>query len=356
MLGLGTVALMGLPEWLRPGIPRGPIEGVVVDERGFGIAGAALFLFETEGSRLAEETRSDPRGRFAFQQRPHFFDVYARPPEESGRVGAWALSRSRSTPEVALVLRTGRVLTVRAVDERGRALPGAEVRAYDRRGEAVVSRAFTDRDGRSSLLAAAQTHLAVFDPDTGLARWRLDLGVPEEGGYHSVQIPEARSLSGRVRDRDGPLEGIVVITSEEGAGAGWNGFALSDAEGNVTLPVTSRPTLVRALDPDLAHLPVSRRLEAGARDLGEIVMDTGEPLAVHTARGGSDLVARVWAWCPACATWSWGRWTDELGMLSLRVSSRFALFAEPLDPIYGPLEAWDLEYDEPYLELRGPDG
>jgi hypothetical protein len=354
LLGVLIVALVGVPGLWRTRAPEGVIRGVVVDGRGFGIADAAVFLFSEEDLQLIEETRTDAEGDFDFQLTAERPRVLVRPPQASELLSSWGPSAEEAGGTLAFVLRPARPVDVTVRDEAGRPVVGAEVRVYEHRLEAaVVSLAETDVRGRATVTAPAQADLAVFAPGAPrLARWRFDVSIPEAGAELTFSLPAARTVRGHVTDGSQPLEGIVVVAWEEGIEGGWNGCATSDRDGRFELPFTAGPLVVRALDPGLTFLPAKLRLATEPEEPLELALARGSAQVVRTARAGLPLVARVWSWSPEAEAWGWGARTTSSGRATLPVSARFAIHADPLDPAYAPLEAWDVPFEGSTLRLE----
>lgn len=353
LVALLALALMGVPYFVGTDEDSGAVRGVVVDARGFGIADAAVFLFSEERKQLVEETRSEAGGDFAFQLEPERPRVFVRPPAGKGLLPAWGPSSEDVAGLQAFVLRPARRIEVEVVDPAGAPVPGAEVRVYEHRDEAaVIALAVTDSEGRAVLSAPAVADVAAFAPGSGLARWRFEHAVPEEGDALRFTLPPATRVAGVVRDEAGPLAGIWLVAWEEGLEDGFNGFATSDRDGRFELPFGAAPTLVRALDPAGAHLTTRARFEAPPTAPLSLALERGAPLVVRLERKGLPISARVWSWSPANETWSSATRTSALGRAIVPVAARFGVRAEPLDPAYATLEAWDVEYDGSTLRLE----
>jgi hypothetical protein len=350
-----AVSLAGVPFFLHThAIPA--LHGVVVDGRGFGVSEASVFLFSEDEMRLVEETTSDEDGDFDFLLGVESGRVLVRPRAESGFLPAWSPANAGRAGRLPFVLRPARTLAVDVRDERGAPVPQAEVRVYEVRSEpAVVALARTDAEGHAVLLAPERAHVAAFAP-TGphLARWRFDADIASEGARLELVLPPARTVSGIVRGASGPLAGIVLVSWEEGLAEGWNGFTRSDEEGRFELPCSAAPTLVRALDPAGAHLPARLRVAERGDELVELTLERGTPLVVQTTRGGLPLESLVWSWSPQAEAWSWGVRSSASGRATVPVAKRFSIRAEPLDPAFAPLDAWDVAYEVGTLRLEAP--
>lgn len=353
LVALLALALMGVPYFVGTRGGPGAVRGVVVDARGFGIADAAVFLFSEERLQLLEETRSEPGGDFAFQFDPERPRVFVRPPAGSGLLPSWGPPAEEAMGLQTFVLRPARRLEVTVSDPLGKPVPGAEVRVYEHRSEAaVIALARTDSAGRAELVAPALADVAAFAPDGGLARWHLDHAVPVEGDVLGFTLPPSTRVGGVVHDDAGPLAGIWLVASEEGQEGGWNGFVTSDSEGRFELPFGAAPTRVRALDPSGAHLPIQTRWEVPPTAPLSLTLERGAVQVVRLERKGLPIAARVWSWSPTTGTWSSAARTSVLGRATVPVGARFGVRAEPLDPAYAPLEAWDVEYDGSTLRLE----
>ena len=353
-VALLALSLAGLPMFLRGDEASGSVRGVVLDGRGFGVADAAVFLFDEGRLQLREETRTTSAGDFAFHLGTARARVFVRPPESSRLLPAWGPPEEDAPERLALVLRAARRLTVEVRDLDGSPVDGAEVRVYERRAEAVaLVLAETDRRGRAALVAPALADVAVFAPDEPhLARWRFDCAVPEEGAELSFTLPPAVRVRGRILGDSGALAGIAVVAWEADREDGWNGFALSDPEGDFALPITSAPTVVRAFDPSGKYLSARASCESPPDAPLALHMIRGSSLSVQVVRDGAVLPSRVWSWTPDSAAWSVGVLTDPTGRADVPVGARFGVHAEPLDPAYVPLEVWDVPFEEERLKLE----
>lgn len=355
LLGVFALALSlaGVP-FLLGSPDTGALRGVAVDSRGFGVAGASVFLFQEQELRMLEETRTDDDGDFEFLQATTGTRVFVRPEPGSGLLPAWSPSEAEGETRLALVLHPARALEVHVRDPQGAPIPLAEVRVYTQRTETVVlATARTDARGSAHLPAPAQAHVAVLAPrEPRLMRWRFDLAIPEAGLELEFSMPSGESLGGVVRGPEGPLANIVLVSWEEGSLDGWNGFARSDERGCFTLPRTPGPTLVRAQDPSGAHLPARVRATTVGEEGLEIHLEAGAPQIVRTTRNGLPLEAFVWSWSPEAEVWSWGARSSPAGRATVPVGERFSIRAEPLDPAFGPMEAWDVPYRTETLRLE----
>jgi hypothetical protein len=356
-----ALALVGLPVYLASRA-AGPASGLVIDERGYGVAGAAVFLFSETRAQLVEETRTGAAGEFRLHLDVPDARVLVEPPAGSGLVPAWGPARDGGTDRVgaastrqAFVLGRGTPLDVEVRDAHGRGLIGAEVRVLDERGApAVVALATTDGHGRARLLAPARASVGVLGPPpVRLARWRHDIDVRAEEGVVAFTLPPAELVTGRVTDAGGAgLAGIVVVSAEIDAPTPsptwptWNGFALSDAAGAFRVPRTTAPTELVALDPHGIHLPQRLELDGPSAPAPTIVLAPGARLEVLVRRAGEPLDARVWSWSPAAGLWGWGARSGTSGSVRLPVSSPYGLRADPLAPARSPLEVWDVPFEE----------
>ncbi|NOT30766.1 MAG: hypothetical protein HOP15_10010, partial [Planctomycetes bacterium] len=298
---------------------------------------------------------SEEDGDFAFQLEAARPRLFVRPSAESGLLPAWGLPAEDAAGSQAFVLRRARRLAVEVRDLAGAPVVAAEVRVYERRGEAaVIALGETDRDGRAVLLAPALADVAVIAPGNArLARWHFDCSIPAEGSTLAFTLPPATSVSGQVLGAAGPLEGIVLVAREDGLEGGWNGFALSDAEGHFALPFTAAASTLSAYDPAAEYLPGRLRFDSTrASPALALELERGAPLVVRVSRQGLPLGARVWSWCPTSASWSAGARTGPSGRAKVPVGARFGVHAEPLDPAYASLEVWDVPHETGTLQLE----
>jgi protocatechuate 3,4-dioxygenase beta subunit len=366
MLGLGTVSLMGIPGFGGDDPPSGAIAGVVADEAGEPVADATVALFDAADLRLVELTHTDAEGRFAFQQSPWTFHVFARPGGDpasaTGRLGAWLLERERGLAwQLELTLPRGAAVTVRARDEDGRPVAGAEVRAYETRagGPAVVARAQTDADGVAEVLCPETAHLGVFGQRLGrLAAWRFDLRAAPEGQEIEVVLPRGHAVEGRVTDEVGAAIDDVLVSSWDERGAWqWNGYARTAEGGRFTLLVAAKGGLLRAVDRAQNFLPAERRVDPGETPFADLVLATGRRVDVRcTDATQASLPARVWIWDESAQAWGWGSATDADGLLRARTSGHHRFAAEPLSGPPAPNAEWQRsELFEGVEELRRVD-
>jgi hypothetical protein len=353
-VALLALALMGVPFFFGRRLPESLERGLVVDGRGFGVADAAVYLFSEEHLQLVEETRTDEDGDFAFHLEAERPRIFVQPPEGQGLLPAWNPPAEATSGPQSFVLARARELAVRVRDLADAPVAGAEVRVYEASADpSVLSLAVTDAEGLARIAAPAQAHVAVFAPGaTPLARWRFDVAVPEAGGELFFALPPGRWLRGHVRDANGPLADIVLVSWEEGPEGGWNGFTHSDSEGAFALPCSAGPTEVRALDPAGRVLPQRLRLTSGSEEPLELVLAPGASLVVRTTRKGLPIGARVWSWSPEAEAWGWGQRTSASGRARVSVGSRYGIRAEPFDPALAPLEAWDVPFEEGLLSLE----
>lgn len=347
MLGVATVALMGVPGFGHYDPPDGPLTGSVTDARGLGLGDVEVALFDDRELSLVATTRTDPQGSFAFHQVPPGFDVYARAVHGERLVGAWDLGRVR-TPfnRVELRLSAGRPVTFRVVGADGAPVAEAEVRAYDARSRVVaLDRVLTDADGRASVVAPARAHFAVLGRDRAAPSWVLDQEIPENGREFTVTLAPAVTIEGRVVDEAGsPVAGILVSGWEFADGERWTGYALSDEDGRFALSGRSDDAILRVCDPAQRYLPA---VLAGTEAEGELVLRPGLPLEVRTRCEDEAVPAVLWIWAEDAGAWGWGAATDATGLLRTRVSAVHGIVAEPLDPAFARTEAWA-------LTLQGP--
>jgi hypothetical protein len=360
MLGIGTVALVGLPEHGGGPTPTGSLSGVVRDAQGAEVAGCRVALFEGAELDLLAWTSSDESGRFAFHESPRSFHVFAAPVREQGLVGSWILDlRRQRFQELEITLRPGREVDVQVRTELGEPIAGAEIRVYDAREHAhVVQRSLSDEQGRASLLVPAATHVGVLGERQGrLSAWAFDR-TPAGGETLDFTLPPAHDLTGRVADAEGtPIEGVVVSAWEERDGDWhWNGFRRSDAFGEFVLPGSPEGTWVRAVDPAQGWLPRHERLAAEAWVAHDLLLEEGLPLQIRcTSSQEQATPSRVWIWSQRHHAWSWGSRTDREGELQARVARRHSLVAEPLEPWGEATSSLDRRYEQGQVVLRPTD-
>jgi len=338
-----ALALAGVPALLPARTPLAPLHGVVIDDSGYALAGARVFLFAEDEARLCSATESDASGEFSFPLVPARPRVLVRAPPASGRLDAFGPPVEDAGGRLAFVLPRARPLVVRVRAADGAPVADAEVRVYSERGEAaLVALGTTDARGQIELGAPARAHVAAFAPDTGLARWAFDVELAEAGGEVELELTPATPLRGRVHAQGEALAGIALVLWEDGLAGGWNGLATSDAEGAFELPRTAAPCTLRALDPAGRFLPARVTLAPDGPDFVALELALGARQTVRTTQRGLPLVTRVFAWSPAVEAFGYGQRTNGAGRVELAVAERFAVVALPLDPAFAPLERWDM--------------
>lgn len=357
MLGVGAIALSGVPGIGKDPGPDGSLTGLCVDYRGFAVPEARIALFDAQSLELVETTRSDANGRFAFQTAPPTYSAFAEPPPSSTLSGTWTLDRIQENTAIELVLRPGFEVGVRVVDQEGRAIEGAEVRVFEvRRAPALVTHTLTDGEGRASLLAPPEAHIAVRSkgrPD----RWLYELEIPPEGAHFNFHMPRGRLLTGRVIGPYGPVPGSVLSSRQTAEPEEWNGYAVTDEKGRFELLVSEAPTEIEVLDPSGYHLPTVRTVPSGTKELGDIQLDKGERISIQTLDAdGYGLPTRVWLWSEQTQCWSYGRETDRAGRIDLAAEGRYSIVARPIFGGQRVLELWNKEPGTNPVELSAQRG
>lgn len=359
LVGIVTVAFMGVPGVVTYQAPTGALTGVVLERGGEGLENVPVALFDADDLALLEVTHSDARGRFAFQQSPTDFHVFAHPPLDSPHVGSWAIDPpSGSEFDVELVLDRGHPVTVQVVDESGAAIEGIEVRAYQvepfSEGTEVVVRTLTDGDGVATFTCPEHAHIGVVGTEGRfLSGWHFDQTVSFENDHFSFTLPTGNLYHGRLLGAaDRPLDGILVSSWDfREERWQWNGYELTDDEGEFDLRGAVENTVFRAVDLTQNYLPSLIPARTGRRM--NVVLNQGEPLAIHCASAEDEAVpSRVWVYSEEGGTWSWGSRTDRSGTLHATVSDRHAVVARPLSGSFATTaEVWDRTYDKEELEL-----
>lgn len=352
MLGLSTVALMGVPGFGRYAPPEGDLVGVTLDAAGHRLPQVEVALFDDRDLSLVATTTTDEHGHFAFGIVPERFHVFASYPDDPRWTGDWALDRERA-PNVAveLHLERGTPLVVRVIDFAGRPVPGSEVRLYDARLEPqVLARVESDEKGVAALSAPGPVHLYVKpSAASGLApRWFLDLAPDAEETNLVVELSPEHEIAGTLTDEEGaPVEGAVVTAWDEFESfAGWT---RSDADGAYHLVTGGETAALRFADPDRRLLPLQRSFAAGpGRDA---VLAGGRSRRLRIGTPEEPIPARVWLRDEETASWSWGGLTEPDGMLRTAVGERFSVYAQPLSSPSEPLVVWDRSVREEPLQL-----
>ncbi|HED66696.1 MAG TPA: hypothetical protein ENJ09_14215 [Planctomycetes bacterium] len=361
VLGLSTMAWMGVPRYGRYRAPDGAIAGVVLDAEGSRVDAAEVALFDDTRRILVERVRTDDHGRFAFSDAPERFDVFAWDEGASMRTGTWVLARDRAQG-TTLELRLGRGTprTVHVTDEAGAPVAGAEVRVIDARGEPqVIQRAMTDASGTAEVLLPPRSHVAVLPrtEDALAPRWLLDLPEPE-ALPEEVALAAARTIEGRVADEAGEPLAATLVSAWSRDGERWLGWTLSSADGTFRLATDGTPAVLRIADPTRAHLARAVVLpERLAAQLGTVVLPSGSRVAVQVGTGAGPIPARVWVRGRDEDSWSFGGRTDSRGRIELTAAERFSAVALPLeassDASGALIEAHDLVPNGRTLQLVG---
>ncbi len=357
MLGVGAIALSGVPGIGSSPGPDGSLSGLCLDHSGYAVPDARVALFDANSLELLETTRSDSEGRFAFQSTPASYSAFAEAPDDSGLSNTWVLDRTQANSSIELILREGREVMVRVVDENGRALESAEVRVYEiRRDPAMVAHERTDREGRVTLKAPPSAHIAV-RAEGRPQRWQYDLDVPVEGGHYSFHLPKGRTIRGTLHGPYGPAAGIVVNSWQNAEPREWNGYTVTDAEGQFELAASVTSTELEILDPTGFHVPTLEVVGAGTNELGTITLERGNRVSVQTLDAdGRSLPTRVWIWSSDAHCWSYGRETDDAGFIELMADERYSIVAEPVFGGYEALELWDKKFDTNPVQLSSRSG
>lgn len=209
----GTLVPGGEEVEIRMALARGRVTGVVLDERGFAVAGASLELSGSGGARL--RTLSDRRGEFILEGVP------------GGRLGlraaatgypVWSSDQVAAGDDVRVALVPGGGVAGELRDEVTGELPvGAEIVIEDAQGERQRGR-FLDRRGRfevgplSAGLARLQAEAAGYLPA------KLTLMVPpgERPGEMTardlrITLVLGGSVVGTVTDRYGQPQANVEV-------------------------------------------------------------------------------------------------------------------------------------------------
>ena len=357
MLGVGIVALMGLPGFGRYHPPEGPIAGIVRTPDGAAVPSAEVALFADDGPGLVQRTHTDARGYFAFHQAPRRFHLFARAGAVPGTVGTWVLSREPApAKEVELVLGRGAPVTVQVSDSQGDPLAGVEVRAYDAAGEpTVVARLETDATGAVSFLAPLRCHLAILGRDELASVWYLAESIPEEGRSFAVTLPPAVEIAGRAVDELGkPLMGVVVTAWQRETEERWQSYTRTDANGHFVLRTAGGNSLLRAVDPALRHLSTEVVWNADDARSAELVLERGSRLELTCLAGDDAVPSRVWVWSREAHAWGWGARNDALGRLRTVASAEYGIVAEPLARGRSQVQEWRRLEDGAQLDLVWP--
>lgn len=211
----------------------GPLQGVVVDGHGQGIAGVTVWVGGPEGE-LGPEVRSartDSDGRFELLHlREGELQVFAQ--KEGYRAGL-PLTAHTGDRSVKIVLAAARRIRGRVLDDKGAPIPRFSVGSED---VADPTGAFDlPVPGRSD----SRTQVSVRAP--GFAPLRVDVTLSEDvTDLGELRLDAGRSVEGRVVDaRSGaPVAGALISA---GATEGWfrarvsSSPTTSDADGRFTL-------------------------------------------------------------------------------------------------------------------------
>ncbi len=346
MVGLGTGALMGIPELGRSLAPLGPIEGLVRTDAGSPLPNLELALFDGQSLALLEITRSDEQGRFAFDLEPEHYHVFASPRDnaDSDLVGAWAMDRERSSNSgVELELFPGSWQRVHVVDGNGQDLAGAELRVLDSRESPPLAtqRVLTDSRGEARVLLPRNAHMGVFGPAGQPVQWltELSFGALDRAPIE-LHLGPGQTLTGNLQSPDGePIEAAIISAWDSGFET-WLGWTQSDADGQFALSVPSGGAHLRAVDPSGRWLPVAWPVQGEHPGSQQQNMAQGSPLAIQTDPRWDDPRARIWIWSDEGQAWGWSQETDGEGLLDAVVAPQHAIVAQPMTAAEAPSVLW----------------
>jgi len=232
----------------------GNLEGRLVDERGFPVAGARIEIVAAHGTTAVTTFTADD-GTFAFAAIPAEVTVSLARPEAPTRI---VLTRplvvpAERTTKLALVLPAEREpVRVRVVDGDGRAVEAAQVTALGADPAAPYRETrFTDPDGLAELPDARGRALTLRVEAPRLTRATLE--VAAAGAELKVALVTGVIVSGRVTAVRGrlPVEGARVTLVADGQRLA----ALTDRDGRYQL---------RDVPPGRVHLVITHAGHATA--------------------------------------------------------------------------------------------
>lgn len=310
--------------------------GVVLDEGGRPVDGAAIYLISSESSTAeplpkqgsAISARSDRQGRFTSQLSKGSWDLRAGAPGLIATVvRGIVVGPGRGPVDLGtVVLRRGAALDGQVVDLQGKPLAGCQVRILSAGGMTLTRfLAAGAEDESAETLSGADGGFTI----TGLPEGRpVTLLVSGEGyisaTFQGIQVPAERPLrvtlspgsriSGRIVDESGtPVTRAQVLTLPEGPGGGGTAGPLDENGGFVIENVSpGRCTLAVAAP---GFLPARRRgieviagkdvsglevvVRKGATVEGRVTTTEGRPAAgarlrvMPTADPGGPLLASL---------------------------------------------------------------
>jgi carboxypeptidase family protein len=173
-------------------VPNGRIEGIVRDDAGTSIAGAAVHLTSDNGEMTtAVHTKSDADGRFAFDGvRSGSQSIMA---EADGYLPSDAtqfqMVENEELRRADLMLRRGKRVAIDIVDRRGAPVAGAAVVAM--LDSAMLARALSDGNGRAEVqLPPSGSPVMFVFPSTGSFAIHRVTSVDRDSSAIRINVPE----------------------------------------------------------------------------------------------------------------------------------------------------------------------
>lgn len=247
---------------MRVTLGRGEtLRGIVLDEGGRPLAGAAvtnvpaIVMHSPVARDRPSDATTDGEGRFALAGLPkggHLIEVSA--------AGHALLHVGATVPrdgELVVRMRAAKPFVVEVVDDRGQAVPAAEVAV---RGVAEQDRCpaggVTGDDGRADLDACPPAAWTILPRKQGFADAPPVPFDSRKGAFVRVTLPRGLSISGRVVDDQGaPLDKVHVTCRRGRPGQGDFAYTGTDPSGAFALTgladadyVVSAEALTRPFD------------------------------------------------------------------------------------------------------------
>ncbi len=365
LLGVGTLALAGVPGYGTYLAPEGSIAGIVRTVDGETLEDVEVALFDGGRLSLVEIAYTDDHGRFAFSWAPSEFELLATSPRDD-LAPAWAdrdalaLHAGEVDLEFTLALPAARPETVSVVDAHGNPIEGAEVRVLSGGPDpAVLERVLTDTNGSARVrrpLGPEDALLAVLAPNAGAEHWLA--------WSSTIVLPKAPRHVGRVVDEDGqPIADLTVSAWSDDAAAdgrteGFQGWTPTDEDGRFVLACASTATL-RITDPAGRFAPASHELDPADDGPLELGLTRGRRLEVSVVRSvESDAPLRADVRVLTGEVWSHRVRTDAEGRARFRVplDAHPSVIAVPVgsEPAANALTTWDAPATRRELQLAPP--
>jgi len=359
IIGLAPLIFMGIPS-PDYSAPHGRIVGQVIDNRGNPVADIPVAQFDSDTLELVELTDSDEKGNFAFQSAPELFNLFAQPDESTNLTGQWLFDLTKNHATLLIVLEPGRPVTIKAVDENGRPVAGAQVRVYNAiegvsGAASLKTQKITDASGEASFLSPIRAHIGVLAHDKGLLpRWLWRRSIPVKGANYSFKLVNGKVLSGRVLSQDlNPVSTAVISSWGYDSGWQWNGFVRPRSDGSFDM-LAGKYFKIHVADSSRNYISCNRTFRTKDKTvLPDIILPKGAPLQVK-CKGPSEegVSSQVWFYSYENRSWSFGGYTDKNGVLNGFVSASYGVKVRPKSKGYFGANMGSQVYNSENIEVR----